>query len=198
MRTSDRILSKIFLYGLPAVLGLALFCGFYERGFFKGPAAGLAVLHDLTGLVLAVWMALTIYLSARLIVSEPFRDKVLARITFIKERDEREALLTGKATKTTFLATLALLFFLLCLSCFQVSVYRLPPEKAVNGKTGIVSLGVHVDLFQGPAARRQGQEIRRQDIFLYTALPVSATGIILLLIIWQVAWYNILMRRAIK
>lgn len=198
MKRSDSVLSKIFLYGLPAVLGLALFCGFYERGVFKEPPAGLAVLHDLTGLVLAVWMALTIYLSARLLLSEVFRDEVLTRFTFMKERDEREALLTGKATKTTFLVTLALLFFLLCLSCFQVSIYRLPPEKAVNGKTGMLSLGVHVDLLQGQAASRQQEEIHRKDIFLYTALPISATGIILLLIIWQVAWYNLLMRRWIK
>jgi hypothetical protein len=47
-----------------------------------------------------------------------------------------------KRLDTAFLTSLAFLILLFCLSCFQVSIYRLPPEKAVDGKTGIVSLGL--------------------------------------------------------
>jgi len=53
-------------------------------------------------------MALSLYLSIRLMISEPFRDHVLARLTFMRERDEREALLTGKATGTTLILMLIL------------------------------------------------------------------------------------------
>jgi hypothetical protein len=86
-------------------------------------------------------MLLSIYLGVRLILSGPFRDSVLARLTFIRERDEREALLTGRATKTTLMTSLAILIFLFCLSCFQVSFFKLPPEKALDGKTRGFSLG---------------------------------------------------------
>ncbi len=195
MKRSDFILSRTFLYGLPAVICLAVYSAIYEKASLQ--AAGNVTanfLHELTGLVLGTWMLLTVYLAVRLLISETFRDEILARITFMKERDEREALLTGKATKTTFLMTLALLFLLLCLSCFQVSLYHLPPEKAVNGKTGVLTLGTSFKLAQPPVPMKGVQ----QEYFSYTALPVSTTGIILILILWHIFWYNFSMRREMK
>jgi hypothetical protein len=133
-----------------------------------------------------------------LMVSGPFRDQVLAKLTFIRERDEREAILTGKATRTTFLTSLAILIFLFCLSCFQVSIYRVPPERAIDGKTGMVSLGLGFSLLEHPKQEMAKDILERKDIFSYTGLPVSSTAVILLLILWQVISYNYCMRRLIK
>jgi hypothetical protein len=131
-------------------------------------------------------------------VSEPFRDQVIARITFMRERDEREALLTGKATRTTFLTSLAILIFLFCLSCFQVSIYRIPPEKAIDGKTGVISLGLGFSLLENTKQDRTRDITEKRDIFSYTGLPVSSTTVILILIGWQIISYNYLMRRLTK
>ncbi|MDD4894804.1 MAG: hypothetical protein PHW54_05775 [Candidatus Omnitrophica bacterium] len=199
MKKSDIIISKIFLYGLPVVFGLGVFSILYEKGFFKFPDSGLtSVWHGLSGLALGLWMSLTVYLAIRLLISETFREGVLTKITFMKERDEREELLTGKATKGTFLMTLALLFFLLCLSCFQVSIYRLPSEKAINGKTGVLTLGTNIILSQKQAMLAPPQENYRKNIFSYNLFPISTTGVILLLIIWHIFWYNFFMRRMTK
>jgi len=143
-------------------------------------------------------MTLSIYLSIRLLVSSSFREKVLAKLTFIRERDEREVLLTGKATKATFLASIAVLIFLFFLSCFQVSIYRVPPEKAVAGKTGFVSLGVGFNLLENPKQTATVDIVQKRDIFSYTGLPVSKTAVILLLILWQITAYNYAMRRMMK
>ena len=195
MKRSDFILSRTFLYGLPAVICLAVYSAFYEKTSLQAAGNGTAdFFHELTGLVLGAWMLLTVYLAARLLISGTFREEMLARITFMKERDEREALLTGKATKTTFLMTLALLFFLLCLSCFQVSLYRLPPEKAINGKTGVLTLGTSFALSRPPVPMKDVQH----EYFSYTALPISTTGIILILILWLIFWYNFFMRREMQ
>jgi hypothetical protein len=155
-------------------------------------------LNSFAGLVFALWMALSLYLSARLMISGPFRDQVIARLTFIRERDEREAILTGKAARTTFLTSLAILIFLFCLSCFQVSIYRLPPERAVDGKTGIVSLGLGFNLLEHSKQDRPREIIEKKNIFSYTGLPVSSTTVILMLIVWQIISYNYLMRRLTK
>ena len=131
-------------------------------------------------------------------VSEPFRDQVIARLTFMRERDEREALLTGKATRTTFLTSLAILIFLFCLSCFQVSIYRVPPERAVDGKTGIISLGLGFNLLEHTKQDSPKNIAEKKDIFSYTGLPVSSTTVILILIGWKIIAYNYSMRRLTK
>lgn len=198
MKRLDSMLLKSFLYGLPAVIVFAAFSYSYSLGVINHANVYLNFLNSFAGLVFALWMTLSLYLSVRLMVSEPFRDQVLARLTFIRERDEREAILTGKATRKTFLTSLAILIFLFCLSCFQVSIYRLPPERAVDGKTGIISLGLGFNLLDHSKQDRPRDTIEKKDIFSYTGLPVSSTTVILMLIVWQIISYNYSMRRFTK
>jgi amino acid transporter len=195
MKKLDSILLKIFLYGLPVVTVCAIFSYSYSPEFIK-PATGYAkLLYNLAGLVLALWMMLSLFLSVRLLVSGSFRDKVLAKLTFIRERDEREVILTGKATKTTFLTSLAILIFLFFLSCFHVSIYRVSPEKAVDGKTGAISLGLGFSLLESSKQAKPDDATQKKDLFSYTGLPISSTTVILALIIWQIISYNCSMRR---
>ncbi len=193
MKKADSLLLKVFLYGLPAVVALDVFSRAYNPETVQYAGSHLKFLYNFSGLVFAVWMTLSIYLSIRLMISELFRDKVLAKLTFLRERDEREVILTGKATKTTFLTSLAILIFLFCLSCIQVSIYRVPLEKAIDGKTGFVSLGFSFDLLE-----KSKQAVLEKNIFSYTGLPVSSTTIILLLVIWQIISYNYSIRRLTK
>ena len=198
MKRLDSILLKFFLYGIPAVIVFAAYSYFYSLGAVNHANVNLNLLNSFAGLVFALWMSLSLYLSVRLMVSGPFRDQVLAKLTFIRERDERESILTGKATRTTFLTSLAILIFLFCLSCFQVSIYRLPPERAVDGKTGIVSLGLGLNFLDHSKQDKPRETIEKKDIFSYTGLPVSSTTVILTLIAWQILSYNYSMRRLTK
>ena len=198
MKRLDSILLKFFLYGLPAVIVFAAFSYFYRSGVVNHANVYFNLLNGFAGLVLALWMTLSLYLSVRLMVSGPFRDQVLARLTFIRERDEREAILTGKATRTTFLTSIAILIFLFCLSCFHVSIYRLPPERAVDGKTHIVSLGLGFNFLEHSKQVKPREVIEKKDIFSYTGLPVSSTTVILMLIVWQIISYNYSIRRLTK
>lgn len=199
MNKVDSALVKVFMYGLPMVVIFTAFSYSYNTGIIDHATGAAKFFNNLAGLVYASWMALSIILSIRLMVSGTFRDQVLSRFTFIRERDEREVMLTGKATRTTFLTTLAILMFLFCLSCFQVSIYRVPTEQAVDGKTGFVTLGLTCNLMQvSKQVGAPANEPRRQDIFTYSGLPVSSTAIILGLIIWQIFSYNFTMRRLTK
>ncbi len=198
MKRLDSILLKVFLYGLPAVVALAVFSYSYGLGIINHAAGHVKLLYNFAGFIFAFWMMLSIYLSVRLMVSGWFRDKALAKLTFMRERDEREVVLTGKATKTTFLTSLAILIFLFCLSCFQVSIYRVPPEKALNGKTGFVSLGLGFDLLERSGQAKPDDAIQKNDILSYTGLPVSSTTVIWVLILWQIISYNYSMRRLTK
>lgn len=198
MKRWDSIFLKVFLYGLPMVIILAIFSYSYGLGKFQGLAGNFKLLYNFSGLVFAIWMLLSIYLSIRLLASGSFRNLVLARLTLIRERDEREVMLTGRATKKTFLTSLAVLIFLFFLSCFQVSIYRVPPEKAVDGKTGMVTLGFGFNLLESSPKALPHETIKKTDIFSYTGLPVSSTAVILLLIIWQITSYNYSMQQLIR
>lgn len=198
MKRLDSTLPKVFLLLLPAVVILSVFSYLYSAGAIDHNAGCNRFLNGFAGLVIVLWMALSLYLSVRLVVSGQFRDQVIARITFIRERDEREAILTGKAAKTAFLTSLALLIFLFCLSCFQVSVYRVPPENAVDGRTGLVSLGISLNFLEQDKQDRSPEMTSRKDIFSYTGLPLSNTAIVLMLIFWLIASYNYSMRRLLK
>jgi len=198
MKRFDSMLLKVFLYGIPVIAVLVGFSYIYSAGAISHHAGFGRLLNNFMGLVFALWMALSMYLCVRLLVSGPFRDQVIAKITFIRERDEREAILTGKAAKTAMLTSLAFLILLFCLSCFHVSVYRVPPENAVEGKTGFITLGLGFDLLKNGEQDRPEDRIQRQDIFSYRGLPVSGTTIILMLIVWQIISYNYSMRRLMR
>lgn len=198
MKRLDTRLLKIFLYGLPIIAMLAIFAYAYSTGIIRQDVDYYEALNRFTGLFLAVWVLLAFYLSLRLIISGPFRDQVLARLAFMKESDEREAILTGKATRTTFLTSLAMLILLLFLSCFQFSIYRVPPEEAVNGKTGKVTLGFGFYLLEREKQGKFTETGRRENIFSYTGLPISSEAMILLLIAWMITSYNYSIRRSIK
>jgi len=198
MKKFDSLLLKVFLYGLPVFVFLAVYTHFFTAGTLErdAPQAGF-LSSGFFGFAVAMWLALAVYLSIRLLVSGPFREQVIAKITVIRDRDEREAHLTGKAARATLLTTLAFLVLLFCLNSIQVAVYRVPPEKAVGGKTGMVTLGVGFDLLKDGTAERP-DNIARQYVFNYKGLPLSSSAIILILMAWQIASYNYSMRRLLK
>jgi hypothetical protein len=175
----------------------SIFAYLYSSGLITQTSAA-KLLNNFAGLLIGSWMLLSVYLCVRLMLSGSFRNKVLAKITFIREGDEREVMLTGKATKTTFLTSLAILIFLFCLSCFQVSIYRVPPDSAVDGKTGRITLGAGFNLLESAKLVRAPETVRKTEIFSYTGLPLSSTAVILLLIIWQIISYNFSMQQLIK
>jgi hypothetical protein len=198
MKKIDSFLLKIFIYGLPLIILLAIFS--YSYNFEANASSGsyLEMIYDFAGIMFGSWMLLSIYLAVRLIFSGAFREKVLTRLTFIKERDEREVMLTGKAAKTTMLTTIAILIFLFCLSCFQISVYSIPPEQALDGKSRVISLGLNFEFLESLPKDESSEVMQQQNILAYTGLPVSSSALILGLIMWQILAYNYSMRRLMK
>lgn len=190
MRNMDSNALWIFLRGLPFVFILALVTNGFEV------LQANEFVNVMSGLVFGAWMFLALYLSLRLIFSSKFRSSVLARVSLFRERDEREAAVTAMATRNSFLTTLAVLIFLLCLSLFQVAVYKLPPEQAINGKTGTISLGVHFTPLNSPSIGINSQS--KLDYFRYSGLPLSNSALTLLLIAWLVGSFNYFARKELK
>ncbi len=195
MKKTDSIILKIFLYGLPVVIVLAML-QFPFRNFKLADYA--PVLHGASGFVFMTWLLLSIYLSVRLITSEALREKVLARLTLRKERDEREEQMSGKATRSAFLATTAILITLFFFSCLQVSAYRVEPQYAVGGKTGFLTIGFGLYIKETSKCNKDKEAEGRKYIISYNGLPVSSSVVLLVIILWQVFYYNYSMRRMLR
>lgn len=199
MKIFDRFCLKAFLYGVPLVVLFALVTFAFRKWVGGNPDGLLGAFYNLGGLALAFWVLIVFCLSVRMLFCERLRDAVLTRLAFMKERDEREVQLTGRATRVTFLMTLSLLLFLLFLSCFQISIYRVPQEYAdENGKTGRITMGLYAELFNKEAPVYEDSVPHSRDIFVYTKLPISTTTVILLLIFWNIGLYGFFMRRMLS
>ena len=85
-----------------------------------------------------------------IVASSDAREKTLKRLANIKDQDERDEYITGKASRTAYLASFSLLIFLLFISIFSVTIGNLPQDQAVNGKTGYLKIGFNFDLIEKP------------------------------------------------
>jgi len=195
----DSALSRMFVLGLPLIVLLAIGMSFVDQDSITTQPAVIQTLHGLAGLLFGLWMSVAVYISARLVFSKPTRNTILPRLVFLRERDEREAFLTGNATKTNFLITFAILILLLCLNVFHVSFYQAPPDQAPSDKNNVVTLSVDFSLIDHITEEKKGNATGGSKSFVnYSGLPISKTAILLFLIIWQIASYNYLMKQFSK
>ena len=112
----------------------------------------------------------------------------------MKERDEREEYVTGKAAKSAYISMLSLIILFLFLSMFSLQIFRLPPEQAINGKTGTLSIGMNFNLLNEPKIETPSTN---KILFETKELPLSKTGILLVLLAWQIASFHLRARKEI-
>lgn len=191
MKKLDQTILKVFLWGLPVMLIMAVVASNIDSQRLNDGSI-FDLYNSFSGLVFGLWMLFALYLSIRLLASGDFRSQTLPRLSFFRERDERELLITARATRNSFLTTFALLIFLFCLSVFQVAVYRIPADQAITGKTGTISLGLNMSLLND--SLKSGEQ-SALDYIRYSGLPISNTAIVLFLILWQLGSYNYFVRR---
>lgn len=192
MKSLDFKVLKVFLLSLPIVILLAVLSMRIDPSRLNDGSI-YDHYNTLMGVVFATWMLISLFLSLRLLFSSKFRSEALSRLSFFRERDEREVMISAKATRNSFLTTLALLIFMLGLSMMEVAVFRVPEELATNGKTGTLSLGLKVNFFLNEV--KQVATPSSQDYFRYSGLPLSNFAILMVLILWQLGSYNYFMRR---
>ncbi len=199
MKIFDRIVLKVFLYGLPLVITGGIAFSYYDVRTIESQPYAIQLLYNAYGFMMGCWMLFSLYLSARLVFSAAFREATLSRLAFMRERDEREMQMSGMATKTSFLTTLALLICLLCLSVLNVQIYRVTPDQAIGGKTGMVSLNLKMNFTDTEEARARTplpDAAKISKIYLsFNGIGLSKESIILILILWQLLSYNYVMRR---
>ena len=123
----------------------------------------------------------------------------MKKLSGIKERDEREVQIVGKALRASYLTSLTILLFLLFLSIFDVQVSIKPVDNVEPGQPSkelSFGAGVGYKILNSWAiiTEKEGYDY----FFEYHGLPLSTPTLILILLVWQIVSYRFVSRRALK
>jgi hypothetical protein len=200
MKKYDGIILRILAYGFPLVMGLLIWAytivGNNKTLHTDDYSGGI---WNLAGIFFIVWVLLAILTLFRLLINSTLREQVLSKVARVQERDEREAEISGYASKFSLFANLALLVCLLFFSTININVKKYNKDVVdQNGekKHGLLSIGFGLKAYDDKAIvineNHESKEIN------YNELPVSKSGIIILLIIWQLGMYHFSARSRLK
>ncbi len=195
MKTLNRIVMSYFIIALPVILVAFMI---WPQIAATESAVGSPLLewgNALSGYLFAFWIATALYTVVCLVFSSRFREQLLKRIAFVKERDEREELIVRRAARNAFLFNIAFLLFLFFLNLVTVDVSKYPPDHLVAGKEHSLSLGLNLSPFVGTklVAETEGGVIA-QTLFRYR-FPLTVSGTLLILIIINVGAFSLYARR---
>ena len=146
-----------------------------------------------------IWNLTSLILSISMFFFRNTREIVLKKLSGIKERDEREVQIVGKALRASYLGTMTILLFILFMSLIKVEVYIKPinnaePDKPHHSMTINAGIGNEIINPKAIITKKKGYT----SYFLYGDIPFSSSGLILILLIWQIISFRIVSRRASK
>lgn len=188
-----RILQGYLIFALPFVIGVmgwAAFLGSDTLPAGSSPAAKF--LWETLSTVLILWFVALFVFVTMLAASQTVREATLKRLANVRDRDEREEQITGRAARSSYLSTIGLLVFLIFISGFTLNLtkHRPTPESPIESK---LSLGLKFSLLdkpEAPAAAAGGD-----TVFETRDIPLSKTAILLIVLVWQLGSFRLSARR---
>jgi hypothetical protein len=204
MSKFDKIIFWFLGLGLPVVVGAMIWANsivgngntLYTDKYVKSAENYSGGLWNILGIFFISWVLLAIITLIRILLNSKLREAFLIKATRVQERDEREVEISGFAAKFSFFANLALLVCLLFFSSLNVSAKKYNKDfldDKGNTKHGYLTMGFGLRAFDEKAITiKKDNEIKEIN---YSELPISKSGIILLLIFWQVGMYHFSARK---
>ncbi len=185
------------LYASPLIIFLIVWAGIMHFDESPPSSSTTSLLYNALGIHGAFWILCAVILSFCLVMSKELRQELLVKLARIKERDERESQIAGGTSKAVFLSSTALLIFLLLTSAIDVTISKKSEEILSEGeKSGTLSVGLGLDVIDHEAivSHKEGYEM----YFQFIDIPITKSGLILLLLIWNISSYQYFARTQYK
>jgi hypothetical protein len=193
MKFFTKALQTYLFVGFPFVVACATWQFFVSERTIAATASGLTTfIWDVLSWNVVMWFAALIIFLLTLLISSTFRNAVITRIANINDRDEREAQITGVATKNTFIASLAFTIVLLFVSVFSLSLTPIPESQQFDGKTKQVHISMNFRLFDERPSKSDEQS---PEGFNSRDFSPSASSCLLALLTWQLISFRVSARR---
>ncbi|GIL17198.1 MAG: hypothetical protein BroJett040_09490 [Oligoflexia bacterium] len=184
----DKII-QITIYMFPVALAaIALdYLGYNDR------SDGKTIMHylfDICGWGIVIWTTAVIYLFFAIAINKNLKNKVVRKLAGISENDEREAQITGVASKKTFITATGAMILLVFLSALNIVVYKYPQSLRTEGKNGAILIGMSLKLVEDkPMETTQAAEDGKIYIINYKGLPLTGAGMLILIFIIQIGGF---------
>lgn len=187
-------IQKYLIWALPVVVLTVIWSLFQsdleirQQGSFA-----LTALWEVMSWVLMVWFLSLFIFMVLLVFRKDTQEATIKHLAGIKERDEREQIIMGLAARRSFVATTALLIFLFFLSCFTLSIAKLP-DNSVDGKKSSLSIGFNFSSTDQKTTSSNDGKI----MFEHHDIPLSKSAILLIVIVWQVSVFRFKARQELS
>ena len=143
MDKTYRIMSTYIKLSIPFVIIVAIWSYFNTSGYLpENSNLIVKILWELLSWNIMIWFTTLVIFLIMTVFSKTFQEKTFTKISCIRNRDEREEQITGKAASKSYTSTFAVLILLIFLSTLQVSVKPLPQEEMAEGRTRYLSIGL--------------------------------------------------------
>lgn len=188
-----RFIQTYLIVGFPFVLACIVWSNIRSQNNTLQETALLAkLLWHALGLNILLWFSVLILFLGLLVAVPSVRENTLKRLANIKERDEREEYITGKAARSTYISSLSLIIFLLFFSLFSFKIYRLPQNKTIH-QHHRADISIGFSLFnQSSPVKNTPQD----DVFFDSKnFSLSPSAIILILLSWHLLIFNLAARK---
>jgi hypothetical protein len=194
----NKLLGKYIIFASPLVIVMLVWSALVHPGnqapTHRFSSVAVQILWDVLGIHLLVWLAVFLYLFIMLVLSATMREMLLTRLARIKERDEREDFIVGRAARASWLSTLALMMFMLIVSGLHISVSEFPKDEQKPGMRRSVSIGYGFSLFQKSAARKSSA-LKGHSLFSFSGTALSKSALLLVLMIWHLLSFHLFSRK---
>lgn len=181
-----RYIQTYLIFSLPLVVASMLWNNSSNNNTF------LNIIHELLSWNMMLWFLVLTSFLIILVVAPRARELTLRRLANIKERDEREQYITGKASRVTYISTLSLMIFIFFLSIFSVNIHRLPDKQDINGKHHALNISLGFSLLEKSDSKRSQEKTVLFDSKIFS---LSKETIIMILIGWQLIMFNWVARK---
>ncbi len=194
MNKINYYIQKYLIWALP-VVALTVIWGLFQSDLEirQQGSFALTALWEVMSWALIIWFICLLIFMVLLVFRKDTQESSIKHLAGIKERDEREQIVMGLAARRSFVATTALLIFLFFVSCFTLSVARLP-DNTVDGKKSSLSIGFK---FSG-TDRKTTSSTDGKVMFEHHDIPLSKSAILLIVLVWQVSVFRFKARHELK
>ncbi len=191
----NKLIRFIYIYlliGLPFVIG----CMFWsnarsEHEVLQNSSLFIKTVWEILSWNLMIWFAVLIIFLVILVAIPSVRDNTLRYLANLKERDEREEYITGKASRAAYVSTISLIIFFLFFSLFSLSISRIPKDQ-LHKENITVAIHIGMNILDTNKA-----EIVPQGKVLFATknIMLSSSSILIILLVWQVLIFNYVARK---
>jgi len=184
-----RIVRYYLLFGFPFVIAFIFFAYLNNHDSHVWQST----LRSILSVNLMLWISFLFIFLVMLVFMPMAREKTLRHLANLKERDEREQYITGKAARVSYIASLSLMILLFFISIVDVQYRPIIENQGIPNKPQrAVEISVGFRLFDPVFTSNQ---VKSQSGFTTENSKLSTSAVILILMCWQLFIFNLAAKR---